>query len=177
MYEKPDKMRLTHKNKIGAGYYKVRATRMKSIIQLLFTILLLSSCQMEDTRVETPQPNDVSGRWEGFVTGKLVPYIQVYIDKDGSGFAIASDKERALKILEFDSFKSADKSFYVTAYFIEDGERTEPEIIEGVLDSGELCFYLPKEDEEEINPPFCFERYKKIKKYRKLANRIYRENT
>lgn len=145
------------------------------IIPLLFTALLLCSCRMPDTRVEKPQPKDVSGRWEGLVNGKLIPYVQVYIDKDGSGFAIAADEKRALKILEFDSFKSADKSFYVTVYFIEDGSRTEPEVLEGVLDSGTLCFYLPKDNLEKASRPFCFERYKKINKYRKLADRIYRE--
>jgi len=143
---------------------------------IFLLIFFLTACRLEDTRVQNPQPRDVSGRWEGFISGKFVSYIQIYIKEDGTGFAIASNEEYARLILEFDSFQSAEKSFSITVYFLEEGERSDPEIIKGVLDSGELCFYLPEKPDEELSPPFCFEKYKKINKYRKLADKIYRKN-
>lgn len=122
--------------------------------------------------MENPQPGDIQGKWEALNLGKVLSYGLLSFDSEGNGVFIAVNGEEAGLLLKVDSFKSKERSFQVTAHFIDEGERTDKAaVFEGELDQGVLCLFLTEENQDEdTKQPFCFSHYKEINKYRKMAD-------
>lgn len=122
--------------------------------------------------MENPQPSDITGKWEALNLGRVLSYGLLSFDSEGSGVFIAVNGEEAGLLLNIDSFISKERSFQVTAHFIDDGEHTDKAaVFEGELDQGVLCFTLTEESEDEdTKQPLCFSRYNEINKYRNMAD-------
>ena len=144
---------------------------------LPFIALFLISCPYDESQlVKNPKITDLEGNWESLSILQYFPYALLNFNSDGEGILIVSNEDNSSIMLTLDSFQSLPKSFIMTATINDTDEPEEPEQIEGKIERGQLCFYLPKfEDEEENIPPFCFTRADKINGFRLRALEVLNE--
>ena len=161
-----------------AVYWRVmRKIRMKKY--LFIVIVFLGACQ-EDPSVVThfPKPSDVEGTWESLSQYQYFPYAALKMNRDGTGKVVLVTTEHTSIEATLSDFKTEKETFLVTLTGSEEGD--EPELWEGSLKRGQLCFQMmdrdPSEKREEDEFPFvCFTKATEVEGYRKVANEVLGE--
>ncbi|MCD9461395.1 hypothetical protein [Marinibactrum halimedae] len=149
----------------------MRKVMMRYLLPLL---LLLVGCREDPSVIlHEPKPQDVEGVWESLSLYQYFPFGVVKIEKNGKGKVVLVSEEKATFIAYLSEFKTQEKSFLITLTGTEEGD--EPELWEGSVRRGQLCFRMLEEEVSSSKMSegefmfACFTKSSEIKDYRQAA--------